>query len=178
MWRKQPHPDGHDSRAVANRLIEMADERGISLTILHLVKLVYFAHGWHLGLFHKPLIRHTVQAWRYGPVIPEVYSAFRPKPPEPARAPVKKQRGYKEEFTEDETMVLRRVLEKYSAMPFDTLTHLTHRPGSPWDQVRQYGYYATIPNEVMEKYFGDRIRETRANIEREKTARREHGEQR
>lgn len=62
MWRKQPHPDGHDSRAVANRLIEMADERGISLTIVHLVKLVYFAHGWHLGLFHRPLIRHAVQA--------------------------------------------------------------------------------------------------------------------
>ncbi len=155
---------------MANRLIEMADERGIPLTILHLIKLVYFAHGWHLGLFHRPLICHAVQAWRYGPVIHEVYSAFRPKPPEPARARVKRQRGYDEKFTDDEEMVLLRVLEKYSAMPFGKLTRLTHKPGSPWDQVRKHGYYARIPNRVMEKYFSDRIREAETTIERRRAA--------
>ena len=36
-------------------------------------KLVYFAHGWHLGITKKPLINEQVEAWPYGAVIPSLY---------------------------------------------------------------------------------------------------------
>lgn len=156
LWERA---DGHDSRAVANRIIEITDEKGVLVTLLHLIKLVYFAHGWHLGLHHRPLIRHTVEAWKYGPVIHEVYDAFRPKPPQSVRAPVVRQKGYKGKFTPEEDLVITWVCKKYSAMSPAALTRLTHIPGSPWDQVRGHGYYAKIPNGLMEKYFSDLIRE-------------------
>ncbi len=53
-------PRGHDSRAVANRLIDHADEEDGLVTILQLVKFVYFAHGWTLAVYDRPLIYHPI----------------------------------------------------------------------------------------------------------------------
>ena len=39
-------------------------------------KLVYYAHGWHLGLADAPLIGELVEAWRWGPVIRSLYAAL------------------------------------------------------------------------------------------------------
>ena len=65
---------------VANYFVEKgkADKKNIDL--LKLVKLVYIAHGWHLGLYDeidRPLIREDVEAWKYGPVVRSVYDAFK-----------------------------------------------------------------------------------------------------
>jgi uncharacterized phage-associated protein len=40
---------------------------------MKLQKMLYFAHGYHLILYKKPLIKEIFQAWKYGPVIPSVY---------------------------------------------------------------------------------------------------------
>ena len=62
---------------VANYFVVRAAENDKMLDIIQLVKLVYLAHGWCLGITGKPLLSSQVEAWRYGPVIPEVYYAFR-----------------------------------------------------------------------------------------------------
>ncbi|HEY1718789.1 MAG TPA: type II toxin-antitoxin system antitoxin SocA domain-containing protein, partial [Verrucomicrobiae bacterium] len=57
------------SIAVANRFIELAQKSDSKLTLMKLLKIVYFAHGWHLALRDKsPLIDDTVEAWKFGPV--------------------------------------------------------------------------------------------------------------
>ena len=55
---------------VADYLI--AKSRG-RLTPLQVIKLVYIAHGYSLALLGKPLAGETIEAWRYGPVVPSVY---------------------------------------------------------------------------------------------------------
>ena len=62
---------------IANYFISKALADGIKLTLLQLIKLVYLAHGWHLGLTGRPLISETVQAWKYGPVIKSLYDRFK-----------------------------------------------------------------------------------------------------
>ena len=44
---------------------------------MKLQKLVYIAHGWHLGLFDGLLISERVEAWRWGPVIESLYHEFK-----------------------------------------------------------------------------------------------------
>src|SRR5688572_9338191 len=63
--------------AIANYFIAKSLESGKDLTPMKLVKLVYLAHGWYLGLTSKPLISEAVQAWKYGPVINSVYHTFK-----------------------------------------------------------------------------------------------------
>ena len=48
-----------------------------SLTPLKLQKLIYYAHGWHLAIRNAPLIDEVIEAWEYGPVVPNVYHEFK-----------------------------------------------------------------------------------------------------
>src|SRR5713226_3390078 len=65
------------SRVVANELIRLASEDGKSLTPLQIIKLTYIAHGWMLGLYQRPLVVDQIEAWKYGPVIPDLYHAMK-----------------------------------------------------------------------------------------------------
>ncbi len=44
---------------------------------MQLLKLVYFAHGWHLALGKGPLVKERFEAWKFGPVSPPIYHAFK-----------------------------------------------------------------------------------------------------
>lgn len=63
--------------AVSNHLVALAHQHGEAVTPLKLQKLVYFAHGWYLALKEQPLLKERVQAWKYGPVVPELYHALK-----------------------------------------------------------------------------------------------------
>ncbi len=65
------------SLELANWFLYAADREGRSLTMLDVIKLVYIAHGWHLGLLQDPLLEEPVEAWKHGPVIRSLYRTFR-----------------------------------------------------------------------------------------------------
>lgn len=63
--------------SIANFFVEKSIGTGVELTPMKAIKLVYIAHGWSLAINDAPLIDEAVQAWKYGPVVPSVYSAFK-----------------------------------------------------------------------------------------------------
>ena len=66
-----------DARQVANWFVTRARQDGRSLSIMSLLKLTYIAHGWYLESRNEPLFPNHIEAWQYGPVVPEVYRDFR-----------------------------------------------------------------------------------------------------
>ena len=46
----------YDARAVANFLLDLADERSVPLTQMSLLKILYFAHGWYLAIEKYPTL--------------------------------------------------------------------------------------------------------------------------
>ena len=71
-----------DVQDVARFFIDLAKrqndlDRGDMMTNLRLQKLLYFAQGWHLARFGRPLFDASIEAWPYGPVVPEVYRAYK-----------------------------------------------------------------------------------------------------
>lgn len=40
---------------------------------------MYYAQGFHLALFEKPLFTEKIEAWQYGPVVPNVYQIYNKK---------------------------------------------------------------------------------------------------
>ena len=151
--------DGRDSRAVANYMLKRAAANGRTLTVMHLLKLVYVAHGWWMGLTGRPLIRDQVEAWQLGPVIPRVYDEFRPGTLEiPCLIMHSSGKPYVNDFSVSEREIMDMVYDKYSPLSAHALSDLTHEEGAPWDQVKDKGDFAVIPNKIIGDYYRDQIK--------------------
>jgi uncharacterized phage-associated protein len=154
----------HKPLAVANRILWLAqDSEDPDITPMQLIKLVYLSHGWMLGLYGRPLLDESVEAWRYGPVIRSVYNAvsrFRDKPVE---YPLRQMFGGQpeERFDDKEESVLKQVLDLYGPLDGISLSRLTHQRGSPWYQTwHSEGQNATISNDLIEHHFRDLYQES------------------
>ena len=47
------------------------------VTQMKLQKMVYFAHGYHLAKYGEPLIFEKFEAWKFGPVVPNIYHTYK-----------------------------------------------------------------------------------------------------
>lgn len=140
-----------DSRTVANRFLDLSRASGDALTPMQLLKLVYIAHGWMLGLHGRPLIRDEVEAWQYGPVIPQLYNAIRRFKSQPVEGPI---RAPSEQLDNVENSIVEQVYNIYGRKSGPALSRLTHQKGSPWDAVYKHGQYGTvIPNDLIEDHY-------------------------
>jgi uncharacterized phage-associated protein len=161
------------AKAVANYLLDRAKSDGRSLDPMQLQKLVYYAHGWHLALVNKPLIKEAVEAWPYGPVIPVLFHEFKrwgsgavqkpatdfvfPQIHHPIRLEDEGQAG---ESLDTARRVIDRVWDVYGRFSGVKLSEMTHEAGSPWAAARRANPGARgvpIPNEAIRHYFKQRI---------------------
>jgi uncharacterized phage-associated protein len=142
----------HDSRIVANRFLTLAAMRNDAITPMQLLKLVYIAHGWMLGLYGRPLISDEVQAWQYGPVIPSLYNAtkkFRSQP-------VAEQLAVRTEsqLDESETDVIDQVYGLYGHLTGPALSRITHALDTPWSRTYLPGTFGiVISNDLIEDHY-------------------------
>lgn len=67
----------YSASLVASAFVKKGIEEGNFVTQMKLQKMVYFAHGYHLAKFDRPLVAETFEAWKYGPVIPVIYKTYR-----------------------------------------------------------------------------------------------------
>jgi uncharacterized phage-associated protein len=141
----------HDSRTVANRFLRLAAQDGKTLTPMQVLKLVYIAHGWMLGLYGRPLIRDDVQAWKYGPVIPTLYNAMRDYRSAPVTQPL---RAPKEALDANEENIVEQVYEIYGKKTGLALSRLTHAAGTPWDLTYEDGTFGiVIPTDIIQDHY-------------------------
>lgn len=149
--------EGHDSRAVANELLRIARSQNITLTIMQLIKLAFFAHGWSLAVLGRPLTKDAPQAWQYGPVFPLIYKSYTGTGSSAITEPIKDKKTdieITESFEPAEIEVMKSVVNGYGRMHAYELSNITHAPGSPWDTtLREKGLYSPIPNDVIRSYF-------------------------
>lgn len=67
----------YQAMTVAKWFVAWAEAEDADLSNLKLQKLLYYAQGHHLARTGKPLFRETIEAWSHGPVVPQVYRAFK-----------------------------------------------------------------------------------------------------
>ncbi len=141
----------HDSRAVANVLIKEASDKNNPLTPMQIIKLVYICHGWMLGLYGRPLIKQPVEAWRYGPVIGNLYQGLKKYGSSHVTAAIPARDGDFDEFEADLTEQVR---NKYSHLSGIALSRLTHAVGTPWyTTYHMEGQNSIIPDDLIEEHY-------------------------
>ena len=52
-------------------------DAGDSISNLKLQKLAYYAQGFHLAMYDTPLFPERIYAWAHGPVVEELYHAYK-----------------------------------------------------------------------------------------------------
>lgn len=159
-WLKHRR-QGHNPLAIANRFIEKAVKAGRPLSIIHLLRLVYLAHGWCLGYTGKPLLSTKVQVWRNGPMIPEIYDEFRAQGIDDISMVAVDEEGdvLQADLTEQEADIVDRVYDNYAPLSTKQLASLTRADGTPWSRTKGY-YYDPIPDKLIGEYYAKRVRES------------------
>lgn len=141
----------HYATDIMAYLIKKGSEAGKPLTQLQLQKLIVIAHGYYLALFDEPLIHESVEAWQYGPVIPEIYQVLKAYGSKVVETPF----DPSEDFLNDEDAkeVVDAVYNKYKNLSGGQLIHLTHRSNTPWSISYLPGKNKQIDNEKIKAHY-------------------------
>jgi uncharacterized phage-associated protein len=157
----------YDARAIANFFIDRSTVQRSSLTIMTLLKVLYFSHAWYLAKYRKPLIAQPFEAWQHGPVNRVVYDQFKSFGDRPIDKkavsfdPIQmKFLPTSYSFDHETSIFLENIFDYYSQFHPFKLSHLTHEKGGPWDKVwsqaeRRAVPGMIIPNELIEAWFSD-----------------------
>ena len=159
----------HDARSVANELIRRAHEAGRDITPMQVLKLVYYCHVWMLGLYHRPLLEQPIEAWRYGPVVPEIYYSLRRYGGEAVRRLIDLESAGVTESPYDhyESNIIDQVWEKYGHLSGIQLSAMTHAIDTPWHQVwTKHGQNAVVPDTIIEDYYSQQVERAKQNEQR------------
>lgn len=142
---------GNSPRHVAAYMLYLADQHHRSLTPMQLLKLVYIAHGWFLGLHGRPLVNEDVEAWPYGPVIPSLYHRYKKY----GSHPIEESADAKPSgFDGDEERTMEQVWHGYGSRSGVSLSALTHESGTPWaETMERLGPGAVISIDLIEDYY-------------------------
>ena len=152
---------------IANYFLKLAKEKDKPVSPLKLQKLLYFAHGWYLALEGKPLLKESIQAWRYGPVVRSIYDEFR----DFKNQPITRLAGTEDfirTFLDSKEIkrigsFLNSVWEVYGTHSAYELSGLTHREGTPWRKVYDecdglIPFGQSIPNEDIKTHFDEKYK--------------------
>lgn len=137
---------------IANKLIARAANSGEGelMSNMKLQKMLYYQQGFHLAYFDTPLFDDEIEAWMYGPVVPNVYNRFKgqgSKGLEPVADEIM--------LSDTEETLFDEVYQVYGAYSASGLMNMTHKE-SPW-QSTPIGVGNIISLEKMNVFFKTRL---------------------
>lgn len=146
----------YDARAVANYFLDRALQLGISITTMTLLKVLYFAHAWHLAKYERPLVAQPFEAWKYGPVNRVVYEQLKHYKAKPISKKLRSFDVTAGDFVETDLNTsfekyefLNNIFDYYTKFDSFTLSDLTHEEGSPWDIIWKAAEKEAVPGMII-----------------------------
>lgn len=139
---------------VANFFLKIVDrDSGSTITPLKLQKILYYAQGYYLAKFDKPLFNEDFQAWAHGPANPEIYEEYKDYKFKAIDEP--KVELY--DFDDETLSFLSHIWDVFGIYDGKYLEELTHSE-FPWINARK-GYEpgekceVVIPKKEMKAFF-------------------------
>jgi len=120
----------------------------IEVDKLKLQKLLYYTQAVSLVRFNKPAFDAIIEAWDYGPVVPDVYKKIKKYD-----VPIKVQPANKPLQLEDHVVLsIDMVLKFYGNMSGLELMAETHAE-KPWREAYKKGQNIEITNRAIKAYY-------------------------
>ncbi|MCB2409406.1 Panacea domain-containing protein [Hymenobacter lucidus] len=141
------------ARDVAEYLLQLSDTETNDITNLKLQKLVYYAQGFHLAMYDKPLFADPIEAWQYGPVVSELYHAYKQNGSQ-IITPTNSYE-FSDKFTKEQEELLSEVNEVYGQFSGMKLMNMTHEE-RPWIEAIETKAQQINPY-TMQSYFKEQL---------------------
>ena len=142
------------ANVLAQYIINKCVTEDVPISNLQLQKILYFIQFNFFRNFNSPAFLDKIEAWQHGPVVPCVYDEFAYM----AGNPIIR------EFNVDTNIFIHnvdralvdRIVETCRILkPWD-LVELTHKKGSPWEQVYEEGKRNEITLQIIAEYAKER----------------------
>lgn len=121
---------------VANTILYRAKKEGIAISPMKLQKLIYFTYADYLHYHKACLFAERFEAWKYGPVLDDVYQAFKEYGSNPIRSYMPDATGLRKVIDVDSDILFRgsfdRVWLTLSRKTGIELAKITHRESGAW----------------------------------------------
>lgn len=129
-----------------------------SMTQKKLQKILYYAYAWYLTLqnedqdhLDQKLFKNNFEAWVHGPVIPNVYHAYKNN----GYNEIPKHTGEVAAFDQDTLDILEQVWDVYGGYNGNELESITHQE-DPWLNARKgYGPLDKCTEQIEDKEIFD-----------------------
>lgn len=136
----------------------------IPMTHLKLQKILYFCYEKYLKKTGAPLFKDEIYAWKYGPVVENVYHEFKTHGSgvipyeedddiiihtEEIAVTPSFMRILVSDHGEATISIILSVLKEYGKYSAGELVDLTHKKGTPWDKVYEEGLNNRISDDVI-----------------------------
>ena len=128
------------------------DGAGDLISNLKLQKLMYYAQGFCLALYDRPLFSERIEAWQHGPVVPELYRAYKECGAGPIPAPDNLDFSI---YSQDERDLLTEVYEVYGQFSAWKLRNMTHEE-APWKNMEDT-LNSEITHDSLRQFFKTRL---------------------
>ena len=134
----------------ANYLVFLMSDNCDDLSDMKLNKLLYYAQGYSLRDRNKPLFNDAIEAWKHGPVISSVYYEYA----DSGNHIYNYDSARLNNLNDDDKKLLFKIALNYGKYTASYLRTMTHRPGTPWDQVfDEKTRHKEIPSSLIKSYF-------------------------
>lgn len=116
---------------VAKYILEVYQDRFAKpMSVMKLHKLIYYAQAWSLVWDDEKLFPERIEAWAYGPVVPDLYRIHKG-----FYELSKWSRGDSSRLTADQKETIEQVVTFYGHKSATWLSDLSHRE-APWREAR------------------------------------------
>lgn len=138
----------------------------IELDQLQLNKLCYLVNGFTLRERDEPAFHNSVQAWKFGPVVPEVYETYRDYGDRPitaldlCRTSLHNRKELMDRWGDladiigkDVAAIAYGVVKEYGKYGGWDLVHMMHKKRTPWKKAYRPGHNNTIPTGTIKQFY-------------------------
>ena len=138
---------------VCRHVINYSNEHDYGISNLKLQKVLYFIQAYFLTKKkdHTPCFDEKIEAWDFGPVVPEVYHRY--KAYGSASIPYMSNSKIKE-ISEDDKKLIDGIVDECSQYSAAALVEITHNQ-APWLDVYKPYCNNTISKRSIKKYFAE-----------------------
>lgn len=133
---------------VAKYVLDYCLKAGTPISNLKLQKIMYFLQGEYFKSKSDSLFRENLCAWKFGPVVPEVYREFS------VYGGNSILNNYDTDIEIEDQKIINPIIDQYREIPVWRLVEKTHEEGSPWHcAFTKMGEWSEIPQCYISEFF-------------------------